>query len=170
MSKFCNYFALHHAPHSVFDCALWWKSILSTPGGSRSLIPHCAIDPDIWVNASSSWGIGLVVGKRWSAWHLLPGWNLNDRDIGWAESVALKLAVLWLVEQKYSDCEITVRGDKTGVIGAFNKACSHNTSQNAMIHRIASCLIPFNTSIVLVYVTSLENRADSVSHSILGPQ
>jgi len=110
------------------------------------------------------------VGKRWSAWHLLPGWNLNDRDIGWAESVALKLAVLWLVEQNFSDCEITIRGDKMGVIGTFNKGHSRNASRNAMIRRMASCLIPFNISIVLVYVTSSENRADSVSRSILGPQ
>jgi len=69
-----------------------------------------------------------------------------------------------------SDRNITNRGDNTGVIGAFNKGHSWNTSQNALIHRMASCLVPFNIAITPVYVASLENRADSVSYSTLGPQ
>ena len=121
-------------------------SILSTLGRSHYLTPHCTVDPDVWVNASLSLGIG------------------------WAESMALKLVVFWLVEQNFSDCNITIWGVNTGVIGAFNKGHSCNTSWNDTIHRIASCLIPFNITIVPVFVTSLEHRANSVSHSILGPQ
>jgi len=133
-------------------------------------VPHCATDLDIWVNASSSWGIGLVIKNFWSAWRLLLGWDHEDRDIGWAESVALELAVLWLVRQGFSNCNVIVRGNNTGVIGAFNKGCSWNASWNATIFRMASCLVPFNISVVPVYVASSENRADPVSHGILGPQ
>src|SRR5882724_6494460 len=70
ISRFFNDLFLRHALCSVFDSTRWWKSVLSTPGGSCSLVPHCAIDPGIWVNASSSWGIGLVMKEYWSAWHL----------------------------------------------------------------------------------------------------
>jgi len=101
--------------------------------------------------------------------HLLPGWDCDDRDIGWAESVALQLAILWLVGNRFSDCNVMVRGNNMGVIGALNKGHSWNSSCNATIHRMASCLVPFNISLVPVYVASSENRADSVSHSILGP-
>jgi len=70
----------------------------------------------------------MVVGEHWAAWHLLPGWDCDDRDIGWAESVALKLAILWLVGQGFSNCDIIIRGDNTGVIDAFNKGHSQNAS------------------------------------------
>jgi len=141
---------------------------LSTLGGSCSLVPCCTTDPDIWVNASSSWGIGLVVKEYWSAWHLLLGWDHDDRDISWAKSVALKLAILWLVRNRFSDCNVMVRGDNMGFIGEFNKGRLWNASHNATIRRMASCLVPFNILLVPVYVSS-ENRADSVSCSILGP-
>jgi len=95
--------------------------MLSTLGGSFSLMPCCATDHDIWVNASSSWGIGLVVKDHWLAWHLLLGWDCEDRDIGWVKSVALELAVLWLVGQRFSNCDVMVRGDNMGVIGMFNR-------------------------------------------------
>ena len=92
-----------------------------TPGGSHSLTPCQKIDPDIWVDASSSWGIGLCIGERWAAWRLLDGWRQGDRDIGWAESVALELAIMWLIQHQFADCEVMVRGDNIGVIRAFNK-------------------------------------------------
>ena len=79
---------------------------------------------DIWVDASLSWGISLVVGEHWAAWHLLENWDREDRDIGLAESVALELAILWMVQQGLSDCDVTFRGDDTRVMGAFNKGHS----------------------------------------------
>src|SRR5882724_12041923 len=102
----------------------WWKAILLVSDGSCSLKPHKHIDPDIWVDASTTWGIGIVIGDRWAAWQLSVSWKKDNRDIGWAEAIALELAVLWIIQQGYSDCEIKVRGDNTSVIGAFNKGCS----------------------------------------------
>ena len=94
ISKLHNNFARCHTPRSVIESAKWWRLVLSSPGGSRSLIPRRSMDPDMWVDASSSWGIGIVVGERWSAWRLLLGWHGADREIRWAESVALELAVI----------------------------------------------------------------------------
>jgi len=50
---------------------------------------------------SLSWGISLVVGEHWAAWHLLENWDREDRDIGLAESVALELAILWMSNKVY---------------------------------------------------------------------
>ena len=109
-----------------------------------------------------------MVGQRWAAWQLLDGWKSEGSDIGWAKSVALELAVLWVVEESLVDSEIKVRGDNTGVIGAFAKGHSRNVPRNNCICRIASLLIPHNITILPVYVPSAANRTDPVSHGILG--
>src|SRR5882724_6158517 len=72
---------------------------------------------------------------------LLVGWKHGDRDIGWAELVALELAILWLVQCEFAYCEVMVEADNTGVIGVFNKGQSHNVSRNAAICRMASSLV-----------------------------
>ena len=84
--------------------------------------------------------------------------------------MALELAVLWLVMQDFADCEVAIKGDNTGVIGAFNKGHSHNVSRNAAIRRMAAPLVPLNITVLPVYVASVVNSADPVSHSTLGPQ
>jgi len=85
------------------------------------LTPRHFVNLDIWVNTSTEWGIGVVLGLQWAAWKLMPGWNSDWRDIGWAKSITLELAVLMLVDCGFKDCLITIWGDNTSVISAFNK-------------------------------------------------
>jgi len=68
----------------VFDSTRWWKSILSTPGGSHSLVPHYAIDPDVWVDASSSPREPDIMGMG------IGHWNWPD-DISLAQLIGLSL-------------------------------------------------------------------------------
>ena len=128
------------------------------------------LDPDIWADASMSWGIGIVVSDRWAAWQLIEGWKCKDHDIGWEELIALKLAILWVADQGYTDCEVTIHSDNTRVIGTFNKGWFCNSLRDVLIHQIASILVPFNMTILPTYVPSGTNRADPVSHGVLGPQ
>ena len=86
---------------------------------------HALYDPDIWVDASTEWGIGIIIAGCWAAWHLVDGWKVDGRDISWAEAIALGLAILWFKQQKFGDTEI-IRGDNTGVIGEFNKGRYRN--------------------------------------------
>ena len=44
------------------------------------------------------WGIGMIIADHWAAWKLVTGWNSLSRDIGWAESIALELAVIMIVD------------------------------------------------------------------------
>jgi len=115
-AKFPNNFSWRHVPASIVDSVHWWKSVLSAPCSSHSLTVQLKFNPDIWVDALSSWGIGIVVGNHWATWHLCEGWHAGDRDIGWAKSVALELAIMWLVPQELADFDITVRGDNTSII------------------------------------------------------
>ena len=50
----------------------------------------------------------MIIGTRWATWKLQKGWNTGGRDIGWAESSALELAVLMLVDWGFKDCLITI--------------------------------------------------------------
>jgi len=109
------------------------------------------------------------VGDHWEAWKLRDGWKTGGRDIGWVESIALELAVLWVVHAGFHDAIITVRCDNTGIIGDFTKGCSHSVPHNDTIWRITTSLVPFNLTINPLYVTSGTNRADPPSRSILGP-
>ena len=58
---------------------------------------------------------------------------MGSRDIGWAKAIALELAMLWLEQEGFTDMEILIWGDNTGVIGAFNRGRSHNIPRNDSI-------------------------------------
>jgi hypothetical protein len=169
VSHFPNKWTRHHLSPAVRNDMLWWKKTLSLPPASRSLLPRLQAPYDIWVDASTSWGIGILIDHQWMAWKLTDGWNTEGRDIGWAESVAVELAILWVTEQEVSDKEILIHGDNTGVIDAYEKGRSRNIPRNASIQRITSCLIPANLIITPFFVPSEFNLADPISRGILGP-
>ena len=60
-------------------------------------MPRYTVDPDVWIDASTKWGIGVVIGQEWAAWKLVIRWNKDGRDIGWAECIALELAVFIII-------------------------------------------------------------------------
>lgn len=77
---------------------------------------------DIWVDASSNWGIGVVIGDTWDTWKWsvpFEIWHVECRDIGWAEMVAIELVALRLEELGVTNANILVCGDNIGVIGAW---------------------------------------------------
>ena len=126
LSKFPNDHISHHMPHSTLTQLSWWKSVLSHLPMKCCLTPLLTINLDIYIDASTSWGIGLCVRNWWAAWHLVPGWNTRGRDIGWAEAVTLELATLWLAETDWNDLCAIIHSDNRGVIDAFNKGRSQN--------------------------------------------
>jgi hypothetical protein len=77
---------VHCSPSpAVIADICWWRAQLSTEfcGSIITKPPH--ISPlEFWIDASSSWGIGIVFDNVWDAWKLRPRWNKDGRDIGWA--------------------------------------------------------------------------------------
>jgi len=73
------------------------------------------------MDASSSWGIGLLCEGQWAAWKWLDGWESNFREIGWAEGVAVELAVRLLDVRDWSNLHVLLRSDNQGVIGAYQR-------------------------------------------------
>src|SRR5882724_7325099 len=80
LSKFPNDFTICHAPKSVLESLCWWEVVLLNPDCSCSIKPHRFLNCDLWVDASTSWGIGIIYGNMWFAWTLMPGWKAKGRD------------------------------------------------------------------------------------------
>ena len=76
------------------------------------------------VDTSTLWGISLVVKDHWAAWQLLVGWKVADLEICWAETIAMELALLWMVSAGFHNAKIVIHGDNTGVLGALKKGRS----------------------------------------------
>ena len=127
----------------------------------RCLTTLPVVDLNIYVDASTSWGIGLCVGGLWAVWRLVSGWNTGGQDIGWAEAVALELAAMWLAETDRHDMSVVIHSDNKGVIDAFNKGRSRNLHRNDCIRQISLLLAISNISVVPVFVPSCLNKADS---------
>ena len=169
ITQFTNKWARHHISTAVRNDLNWWHNVLSHPSSSRSLLPRNTASYDIWVDASTTWGIGVIIDGKWMAWRLQDGWQMAGRDIGWAESVAVELAILWVVEQKRSDLEILIHGDNTNIIDAYKRGRSRNIARNASLRRITTSLIPSNLTLTPIYVPSDSNLADPISRGVLGP-
>ena len=104
----------------------WWRTVLAHDSIPRSLAPQPRIDPSLFVDASMSFGIGMVMGLCWNAWELHDGWKSINRDIGWAETITLELTVLWLVNAGFNNSSIIVHSDNTGIVGTYNNKQSRN--------------------------------------------
>jgi hypothetical protein len=155
---------------SVLSDISWWRTELSnTFCGSTLSQPPPPQDVGFWVDASTSWGIGIVFNGCWESWQLRSGWNKNGRDIGWAEFVALELGILFAIAHKFSNIHLLIHSDNQGVIYAIKGGKSRNHEQNLVLRRITDLLSTFSIHISPVYTPSAENLADKPSRGIALP-
>ena len=74
-SKFPNDHILHNIPRPCLHLLSWWASTLVIPNPTHTLVKPPNMDLDLWVDASTSWGLGLCIGNKWASWRLLEGWD-----------------------------------------------------------------------------------------------
>lgn len=178
--------ASHHPAPSVVSDLEWWRAVLSTPPVPRQLVSRgLPQDIDLWVDASTDWGIGLIFRGRWNAWMLIKGWKGSGRDIGWLEAVAVELAIITLFSAGWElhlpwvhllivllgwrDCAVIIHSDNQGVIGSFKCGRSRNFQVNLCIRRSEVIAMHTNVSHVLSYTESTSNKADPISRGEVGP-
>ena len=143
-------------------------STLAIPNGSHSL-RHLPILPvDVWVDASTSVGIDILVDSHWAAWLLVNWWDSEGQNIGWVEAVAIELAVMWLTHSGFHNACLKIKCNNTSVISSFWKGHSRNPARNDCILRPSSSLATANLTIKPSYVQSTLNKADDLSRGILG--
>lgn len=140
-------FLTRYPPPSVFTDLRWWHATLLVASASRLLIPRGPIqDLGIFVDASTSWGIGVLISGDWATFRLLDGWKIPGRDICWLETLAIEFAVYLLEARGARNASILIHSDNQGTMGAVDKGRSGNHHINSSIRRIYSVLFPLHIS------------------------
>lgn len=167
-------FIPHSAPKGTPADLKWWSSILHQPLVSTTIPrPVQLHDVGAYSDASSGFGIGIIVDGRWRAWRLTPGWQTlggGKRDIAWAEAVGFECLALFLSHQEPIHRHFTIYGDNIGVVEGWKNGRSRNTYVNEVFKRIheLSLTVPahgFHTA----YVPTKSNPADGPSRAIYPP-
>ena len=124
----------HRLPADAANDMLWWRNRLQDRSvGMKIIRPPTPLTNTLFVDASTGWGIGLVLDGRWLAWQFQDEWKSDGREIGWAEMVAVELAVRTLVTARFTNCHIRVQSDNQGVVGALKAGRSRGTQQNLIL-------------------------------------
>jgi hypothetical protein len=156
-------------PRGTIDELRWWLHALNSIPPIP--IPHhpFAVDHRAFSDASTGYGLAIVIGNRWRTWRLHKHWKQNGRDIGWAESVAFELLVRTLLTIDQSSMPLTAYCDNQGVVDGWKKGRSRNTPTNATFRRIHNVLASPPRRVFTKYVASTDNPADGPSHGKFPP-
>lgn len=155
------------APEDVLQDMAFWRQTLTTLAPTR-LIPDQVEWNLGWVgDASSEFGIGVIIGKHWAQFQWLPGWNNPPngprRTIAWAETVAVRLGLI--IANKLHNLPgrtVSVLSDNTTTNGAAKNFRSKDFWVNKEWKIIQSLLIKIDCN-PLHYVKSADNEADRLS-------
>lgn len=100
------------------------------------------------------------------AWKLSFGWKLEERDISWAEMVAVELALRFLMADGLRDVHVMIHPDNQGVIGALKGGCSRSEQQNCVLQHVVLFLLLHGLWPDLVYVNMKVNSADELLRGV----
>jgi hypothetical protein len=164
-----NTFRTLHLSESFLRGLSWWRTKLSDPTAFRQLHPiACLQDLDLFVDASTSWGIGIIIGEFWHAFQLVDNWKQPGHDICWLESLAIEFLTYFLRQLGHSNSHLLIHSDSDGAMGAHNKHRSPNIPINLAVRRtyavLAECIIVPSFK----YIESALNPADPISRGESG--
>lgn len=164
-----NEFTRRYAPKSMISDLKWWLQALMISDFYRKLLPRGpCLDMGLFVDASTSWGIGIVIAGRWAAFRLDNTWKVEGRDICWLETVAVEILIYILEAMDVSNTTILIHSDNQGTIGSLGKGRSRNFHINLSIRRAYVVLASRFITPELVYIPSESNPADPISRGELG--
>lgn len=120
----------------------WWTTRLSDAALCSRSIPAPVPVRDIaaYSDASSGFGIAVVIGNRWRAWRLVGAWKSQGRDIQWAEAVGFELLVRIVTAAAAAAAvdpfHFKAWGDNQAVVEGWRKHSSHNGAVNRVFRRL----------------------------------
>lgn len=160
-------FAKQILPEDVREDLEYWSRSLGSFKNHR-LIP--AVEPKEvkWVgDASTSFGVAVVIGEKWCQYRLKEGWQTRSpvkRGIAWLETVAIRLGILMIIEMNWKRGQrFNVWTDNTTCEEALRKRKSRDRSVNDEWKAIKNLLITSEYDLNPLRVVSEENIADALS-------
>lgn len=157
-------------PVDAREDLLFWHTTLLSFKNSRLI---AATEPKEihWVgDASTSFGVGVLIGDKWSQFRLRDGWNEEKevkRGIAWLETVAIRVGLLMLVQLGVRQGQnIIVWTDNTTSESTIRKRKSRDYSVNEEWKKIQHILVQTQLDITPRRVISEENRADGLSRGV----
>ncbi|KNE95591.1 hypothetical protein PSTG_11081 [Puccinia striiformis f. sp. tritici PST-78] len=161
-----NHSARRTIPNEVRVNLEWWKLSLQTYNPTR-LIPEPQPTDVGWIgDASTSYGIGVIIGKRWACFRLTrnPSLCFPGNTIAWLETLAIRLGLLMLMEIRASSGKtFIVHTDNTTTQDAIDNRKCRDPLVNEEWKIIQKISIDAEIDIQARRVTSGENRADGLS-------
>lgn len=150
----------------------FWKSTLASFKHLR-LIASPEPMEIAWVgDASTSYGLGILIGKRWTQFRMTPAWKEADDDhrhINYLETVAIRIGLLMVLQLDNSPARtLVVWTDNTTAQAAVTNRRSKNKAVNNEWKCIQSLLIESQLDIHAKRVTSEDNIADKLSRGLRG--
>ncbi|QRW04441.1 polyprotein like [Ceratobasidium sp. AG-Ba] len=135
--------------------AKWWLDRLAAPHEGLAITCPPPLPLRIHTDASTSFGLGAVIGQEFASWKLTPStWRLDSRDIGWAEAIAVEMALLWIIRRGIRNSTVQIHCDNQGL-------CS-----NMVFIRMAAAAMSAGIRLKLVYIPTKENLADAPSRNV----
>ena len=164
-SKFKNdeFRTLYISSWSIISELCWWLDTLSSPSIICQLHPCGPLqDLGLYVDASTSWGIGIVIGDEWASFQLSPLWKIHGQDICWLKMIAIKLLIYFLEQKSLQNAHLLIHSNNQGTIGALGKGHSSSTHINLSVCHIY--LVLTSSSPQILFTSSLEPIQLTLSH------
>lgn len=162
---------LHPSPAVLADLS-WIMYLLQLLPNKAPLASPVPVDLNWWGDASTSFGIGVVIGSHWAAWKWAPGFRVGPKqrfNIGWAEAVAVELGMRMAISLKVLRSEdpsrslFLVRSDNSGIVAVTNKGRSRNRETNQILKHVYALQAKSRVRLQAVYVESRANISDALS-------
>ena len=155
----------------ALDDVKWWIKRLSLPlfdqASSHSPYNIPVVDLNVYADASYK-VVGVFIGREWLAWKFVESLTTTSPQIvgfiGWAEVVAIELALVALVARGHASCRIPIKSDSTEAIHSLRRGLSKNLNKNLVVRRIVALQHVSQISLKPIHVPSYLNMADNLTN------
>jgi hypothetical protein len=121
-------------------------------------------------DASTSFGIGILIGKKWAQVKLHDP-KSNPLRISYLETVAIRLGLLMILDLRDQRGKtLVIWTDNTTTENSINNKKSRDRLANTEWMKIQSILVKEGVELQVKRVTSKDNKADALSRGIRSGQ
>lgn len=150
----------------------WIRNMLEILPNELPLRSPEPVDIGWWGDASTSFGVAVVVGNFYAAWSWAPGFRVGAKeevDINWAEAICIDLGLMLGLQSGTISVEkdvgrrFLVRSDSQTAVHVFTKGRGRNRFTNDVVKRVFDSMARLNISVFAAHVPGVVNIADALS-------